>query len=231
MLSDAAAAALELVHCASLVHDDLPAFDDANLRRGRPSVHRAFGVAQAVLVGDGLIFLAFEHLARSCAVAPDRGLPLITALGHRGGPARGICAGQAWELEPEVDLRAYHLAKTGALFIAATQMGAIAAGWKPGPWKELGSRIGEAFQVADDLKDALLSSGVTGKPSGRDEALGRPSAVRDMGPSRARDYLESLLSDVASTIPECPGRSALATKILTFARSTLSNATAPAPSR
>ncbi|MEO0381315.1 MAG: polyprenyl synthetase family protein, partial [Pseudomonadota bacterium] len=151
-VSDAAAAALEMIHCASLVHDDLPCFDDADLRRGKPSVHRAYSEPLAVLAGDSLIVLAFETLARQSARAPDRVAELIVTLAQRTGMPGGICAGQGWESEAEVDLKAYHQAKTGALFIAATQMGAIAAGQEAEPWFELGDRIGEAFQVADDLR-------------------------------------------------------------------------------
>ena len=127
-LTDAAAAALELIHCASLVHDDLPCFDDADIRRGKPTVHRAYGEPVAVLAGDSLIVLAFEALARAAGDNPRRAVELVRVLAQRTGMPGGICAGQGWESESEVNLAAYHRAKTGALFIAATQMGAIAAG-------------------------------------------------------------------------------------------------------
>ncbi|MFN6978781.1 MAG: polyprenyl synthetase family protein, partial [Gemmobacter sp.] len=169
-LADAGAAALELMHCASLVHDDLPCFDDADLRRGKPTVHRAYSEPVAVLAGDSLIVLAFETLVRAGAEAPDRALGMLGVLARRSGMPFGICAGQGWESEPKVNLAAYHMAKTGALFIAATQMGAIAAGQDPEPWEELGARIGAAFQVADDLRDALESSESMGKPAGQDAA-------------------------------------------------------------
>ena len=185
-LADTAAAALELVHCASLVHDDLPAFDNAETRRGRPSVHRAFGEPLAILAGDSLIFLGFEMLTRGAGDCPDRALRMMRVLAQRSGMPGGICAGQGWESEPIVNLRAYHRAKTGALFIAATQMGALSAGQEAEPWEELGARIGEAFQVADDLKDALLPTEETGKPAGQDAAHGRPNAVAEMG-GRGRD--------------------------------------------
>ncbi|MEO0504457.1 MAG: polyprenyl synthetase family protein, partial [Pseudomonadota bacterium] len=168
-LSDAAAAALEVIHCASLVHDDLPCFDDADVRRGKPSVHRAFSEPLAVLAGDSLIVMAFETLARQSHLAPDRVTQLILTLARRTGMPGGICAGQGWESEAQVDLSAYHQAKTGALFIAATQMGAIAAGQDAEPWFELGDRIGEAFQVADDLRDALYDADTLGKPAGQDD--------------------------------------------------------------
>jgi geranylgeranyl diphosphate synthase, type II len=216
-LADAAAAALEVIHCASLVHDDLPAFDDADTRRGRPSVHRAFGEPLAILAGDSLILLGFEMLARSAGDAPDRAIRLVRVLAQRTGMPGGICAGQAWESEPIVNLRAYHRAKTGALFIAATQMGAISAGQEPEPWEELGSRIGEAFQVADDLKDALLPSEVTGKPAGQDSVHGRPNAVAEMGVQGAVRHLKDILGGAIASIPACPGEAALAGLVRAYA--------------
>ena len=105
-VSDAAAAALELIHCASLAHDDLPAFDDADLRRGRASLHKAYGEPLAILAGDSLIVLAFEVLAAVGVASPDRAVRLMSALGRRTGPVQGICAGQAWESESAVDLQA-----------------------------------------------------------------------------------------------------------------------------
>lgn len=209
-LSNAAAAALELVHCASLVHDDLPCFDDADIRRGKPSVHRAHGEPLAVLTGDSLIILAFDILARAAGDTPMRAVHLVSALAQRSGMPMGICAGQGWESEAQVNLSAYHRAKTGALFIAATQMGAIAAGQEAEPWEELGARIGEAFQVADDLRDALESSDSMGKPAGQDAAHGRPSAVADMGVQGALRYLKDILGGAIASIPSCPGEARLA---------------------
>ncbi len=217
-IADSAAAALELIHCASLVHDDLPAFDDADLRRGKPTLHRAFGEPLAVLAGDSLIVLAFDVLARAGGAAPDRALRLVSTLARRTGSPFGICAGQAWEAEPQVNLSAYHQAKTGALFIAATQMGAIAAGHDPEPWEDLGARIGEAFQVADDLKDALETSETTGKPSGQDAAHQRPSAVQSMGVEGAVRYMKDILGGAIASIPSCPGEARLAQMVLAYAR-------------
>jgi geranylgeranyl diphosphate synthase type II len=130
-LSNAAAASIELIHCASLVHDDMPCFDNADLRRGKPTVHRAFSEPVALLTGDALIVLAFETLARAASVAPERLAGLVATLARATGAQSGICAGQGWESEPAVDLSAYHRAKTGALFVAATTMGAQAAGQNP----------------------------------------------------------------------------------------------------
>ncbi|MEL6277529.1 MAG: polyprenyl synthetase family protein [Pseudomonadota bacterium] len=208
-LSDASAAALELIHCASLAHDDLPCFDDAATRRGKPSTHRAYGEEIAVLAGDSLIILAFEALAAAGRRAPDRAATLVLALAQATGMPGGICAGQGWESEAEVDLHAYHQAKTGALFVAATRMGAVAAGQDPEPWTELGARIGEAFQIADDLRDALLDEKTLGKPVGQDAIHDRPNAVALLGVDGAVAKLKAALGAAISSIPSCPGEAEL----------------------
>ena len=206
-MSDAAAAALELIHCASLVHDDMPCFDDADIRRGKPTVHLAYSEPLALLTGDSMIVLAFDLLSRQ---DPDRALPLIRHLATRTGTPFGICAGQGWESEAHINLSAYHRAKTGALFIAATQMGAIAAGQDPEPWEELGARIGEAFQVADDLRDALYDEAELGKPVGQDEIHNRPNAVSELGVDGAVQRVRDILGGAIASIPSCPGEAALA---------------------
>lgn len=216
-MTDAAAAALELIHCASLVHDDLPCFDDANLRRGKPSVHRAYSQPLAVLAGDSLIILSFDVLARAAGTAPDRAVQLIGILSRQSGMPHGICAGQGWESEEKIDLSAYHRSKTGALFIAATQMGAVAAGQEAEPWYELGARIGEAFQVADDLRDALYDAQTLGKPAGQDDLHGRPNAVTLLGVSGAMQRLRDILSGAISSIPSCPGEAQLAKLVNMYA--------------
>lgn len=217
-LSDAAAAALELIHCASLVHDDLPAFDDADTRRGKATVHRAYGEPLAVLTGDSLIIMAFEVLARAAGDQPKRALNLIQVLAQRTGMPFGICAGQGWESEAQVNLAAYHRAKTGALFIAATQMGALAAGQEAEPWEELGARIGEAFQVADDLRDALETAEQMGKPAGQDVLHGRPNAVAQLGVDGAVRHLKDILGGAISSIPACKGEAMLAQMVRAYAQ-------------
>jgi geranylgeranyl diphosphate synthase type II len=208
-LANAAAAAIELIHCASLVHDDLPCFDDAGLRRGKPSVHRAFSEPIALLAGDALIVLAFETLARAAAGAPAPLGALVATLARSTGMPGGICAGQGWESETAIDVSAYHRAKTGSLFVAATTMGALAAGREPAPWVELGARIGEAFQVADDLRDALLTEAELGKPVGQDAIHARPSAVAQLGVAGAVAKLHDILGGAIASIPTCPGEVAL----------------------
>lgn len=208
-LVNAAATAIELLHCASLVHDDLPCFDDAATRRGKPSVHRAYGERLAVLSGDALIVLAFETLARAGAADPARLAPLLLIVSRGVGMPAGIVAGQAWECEPRVTLADYQQAKTGALFAAATMAGAAAAGADPTPWCLLGERLGEAYQVADDLLDVLADPVELGKPIGRDAALGRPSAAGELGLAGALRRLETLVEGAMESIPECPGADAL----------------------
>lgn len=216
-LTDAAAVALELIHCASLVHDDLPCFDDADTRRGKPALHRAFSEPLAVLAGDSLIVMGFQVLARAAGDAPLRALSLIDILGTRTGMPFGICAGQGWESEEKIDLSAYHQAKTGALFIAATQMGAAAAGQEHEPWEELGARIGEAFQVADDLRDALCDEQTLGKPAGQDDLHGRPNAVAAYGVHGAIRRFDDILGGAIASIPACPGEAALAQMVRAYA--------------
>jgi geranylgeranyl diphosphate synthase type II len=217
MISDAAAAALELIHCASLVHDDLPCFDDADVRRGKPTVHKAYSEPLAVLTGDSLIVLAFEILARESSHSAERVAQLILTLSQRTGMPGGICAGQGWESEDEIDLSAYHQAKTGALFIAATQMGAVAAGQEAEPWFELGARIGEAFQVADDLRDALYDADTLGKPVGQDDLHGRPNAVALLGVQGATSRLKDILGGAIASIPSCEGEAQLAEMVRMYA--------------
>lgn len=208
-LSDAAAVAVELLHCASLIHDDLPCFDDAPLRRGKPSVHAAFGEPLAVLAGDALIVHAFETLARAGSVVPSRLATLVSTVAQAVGMPAGIVAGQGWEAEDDVELARYHRAKTGALFVGAAMAGAVAAGRDAGPWRALGERLGEAYQVADDIRDAAGTSAELGKPVGRDAVLGRRSAASELGLRGAIERLDELVAGAIAAIPPCPGAAAL----------------------
>ena len=214
-VTEAAAAAIELLHCASLVHDDLPCFDNADTRRGRPTVHRGFGEPLAVLAGDALIVLAFQALAHGAALTPQRLAPLMLTIAGSVGVPFGIVAGQAWECEDTVDLAQYQREKTGALFAAATVAGAAAAGAEAELWRALGARLGEAFQVADDILDATANPDAVGKPVGKDVALDRPSAVRELGLDGAIMRLDTLAAAVVDAVPPCPGAVALRSHILT----------------
>jgi len=213
-LADAVAASIEILHCASLVHDDLPCFDDAATRRGRPSVHKAFGEQLAVLTGDALIVLAFEAIAHASLGAPVRLGNLVMIVSRAVGAPHGICAGQAWECEPKISLAQYQRAKTGALFAAATAGGAAAAGHDSNLWHRLGERLGEAYQIADDIRDVVSNEGDLGKPTGQDEALGRPNAVNSLGIGSAVLRLEDLVRSAIDEIPKCPGAADLKAHIL-----------------
>ena len=212
----AAAAAIEMLHCASLVHDDLPCFDDASTRRGQPAVHLLYGERLAILAGDALIVLAFQTVTRERSCPADRRMALLGTLANAAGMPRGIVAGQAWECENEVALSEYQRAKTGALFAAATVAGALAAGADPAPWQIVGGHIGEAYQVADDLRDVTGNAQELGKPTGRDAALGRPNAVAHVGVPAARARLQQLLAEALAAIPDCPGAAELHAKLRTF---------------
>ena len=215
--TEAAGAALELLHCASLVHDDLPCFDAAETRRGRPSVHKAFGEPLALLTGDALIVLAFQTLARVQG-KPERLAGLMLTVAQSVGVPSGIVAGQAWECEPEINLSHYHRAKTGALFAAATVAGAASAGADAAPWRMVGEKLGEAYQVADDIRDAASDEEEIGKPVGRDLALGRPSAVIELGLDGALFRLNELVHGAIDAMPPCPNGAELRNLMLSEAK-------------
>jgi geranylgeranyl diphosphate synthase type II len=208
-LAAAAAASVELLHCASLVHDDMPCFDNADERRGKPSVHALYGEQIALLTGDALIVAAFAVLARQ-GLGPAVRLPALLQLVTEGvGAPLGIAAGQAWESEPLVDVARYHRAKTGALFISATAAGAAVCGVDPTPWARLGEAIGAAYQVADDIQDATASREEIGKPTGVDVNLARPSIVAELGLEGATRRLLEQVDASVEAVPECRGREEL----------------------
>jgi geranylgeranyl diphosphate synthase, type II len=202
-LTDAAAAAIELLHCASLVHDDLPCFDDAAMRRGQPTVHRVHGEPLAVLAGDAMIVLAFETLARAATPAPERLARLIEIVARGVGSPHGLIAGQAWESEPRIPVITYRRAKTAALFEAAAAAGAAAAGEHGAPYRLFGQRIGEAYQIADDILDVTGKPEEIGKAVGRDVTLGRPNAANDLGVHGSQHLVEQLVREALEAVPVC----------------------------
>jgi len=212
-LAAAAGAAIELLHCASLVHDDLPCFDNAATRRGRPSVFAAHGERLAVLAGDALIVTAFQSLAQAAGLSPARLPALMQTIAEGVGAPSGIVAGQAWECEPRVALTQYQRAKTGALFVAATTAGAQAAGAAADPWRALGEWLGEAYQVADDIRDVAADPAVLGKPGGQDVAHGRPSSAAELGLCGAIQYFDQLIGFASAAIPSCRGSAQLRTLV------------------
>ena len=200
-IATAVAAAIELLHCASLVHDDLPCFDDAQARRGKPSVHKAYGEQLAVLAGDALIVLAFDTVSRAAARQPELLAALLRVVTRGVGAGGGIIAGQAWESEEQVDLAVYHRAKTAALFEAAIQGGAVAAGHQAADWQALGVALGRAYQVADDLHD-VAGEAESSKGTGRDLALGRPNAAIELGMEGALEHLNRLRAEAITALPD-----------------------------
>ncbi len=201
--------AVELIHCASLIHDDLPCFDNALVRRGKESTHIKFGEALAILAGDSLIVRAFEELAIGSSGHPDKLRTLITMLGNSTGMPSGICSGQGWESEEKVNLASYHRLKTSSLFVAAAQMGAVSAGSDPEPWLTLGEGIGAAFQIADDLRDFAGSEDKIGKPINQDAFNSRPNAVLELGYDGAQGKIKEILEKAIASIPDCFGKDQL----------------------
>jgi geranylgeranyl diphosphate synthase type II len=191
------------------VHDDLPCFDNAATRRGKPSVHRAFGERLAVLGGDALIVLSFQVIAGVATLRPERTAALLATIGRSVGLPRGIVAGQAWECESRVSLTEYQREKTGSLFEAATVAGAEAAGVASAPWRAFGELLGEAYQVADDIRDVAADPALIGKPVGQDALLARPSSARELGLEGAVRHFERLVADVVASIPACRGAEGL----------------------
>jgi geranylgeranyl diphosphate synthase type II len=171
------ACALEFIHAYSLIHDDLPALDNDDLRRGQPTCHKKFGEAIAILAGDGLLTLAFELLARMPQPGPFRRIQIIREIGAAAGTRDGMVGGQVWDLEAEGkavssrQLEAIHRAKTGAMLRAAVVSGALFGGARGRALQhlsEFGEKIGLAFQIVDDLLDVWSSSEALGKAVQKD---------------------------------------------------------------
>lgn len=203
-----AAASVELIHCASLVHDDMPCFDNADLRRGKPSVHKKFGERIALLTGDGLIAAAFEVLSRNAASHP-RFSEMVRLLARATGASDGLVSGQAWEDQPNASVEIVHERKTGALFEAAAMMGALTAGANPAPWRNLGRALGAAYQAADDILDAAGEASTAGKPVLQDHGRDVASIVTAVGLRPAVLRFHTLAEEAAAAVPECRGRDRL----------------------
>jgi farnesyl diphosphate synthase len=204
-----AGAAVELVHCYSLVHDDLPAMDDDDLRRGRPTCHIQFGEATAILAGDALLTLAFDVLAEP-ATHPDAEVraALIASLAKAAG-AHGMVGGQMFDLEAETrqlsldEIKRLQSMKTGALFAYACEAGAI-LGKAPEKARQVllsyAQYLGLAFQIADDLLDALGTEAEVGKKVGKDAAAGKATFVSLLGAENARKEAEILAERAVSCL-------------------------------
>lgn len=196
------ATALECVHCYSLIHDDLPAMDDDDLRRGQPTVHKAFDEATAILAGDALLTLAFDVLADEATALPaERRAALVLALARAAGTG-GMVGGQTLDLEAErsrpdeAGIIRLQAMKTGALIRFACEAGAIIAGAAPQDrdrLAEFGSAVGLAFQLADDLLDLTADASQMGKATGKDAAAGKATLVALHGANWARSQLHGLV--------------------------------------
>lgn len=205
------AAALECVHCYSLIHDDLPAMDDDDLRRGQPTVHKAFDEATAILAGDALLALAFDIIADEATMLPaERRAALVLALARAAGGG-GMVGGQMLDLEAErirpeeAGIIRLQAMKTGALIRFACEAGAILAGAPAADRErlaEFGSAIGLAFQLADDLLDLTADARQMGKATGKDAAAGKATLVALHGANWARDQLQGLVDQAHALL--CP---------------------------
>jgi farnesyl diphosphate synthase len=203
---DAPAAAVELIHAYSLVHDDLPAMDDDDLRRGRPTTHRAFDEATAILAGDALQVLAFEILAGDTAmpVDPARRLEMIRVLAHASG-TQGMAGGQAMDLAAvgqrlaRDQIEEMHARKTGALIRAAVMIACLTAPSLPAAMRKglesYGAAVGLSFQIVDDLLDVLGDPALTGKGAGSDALRGKPTYPSVAGIAAARQRAAELAGE------------------------------------
>ena len=208
---DEPAAALELIHTYSLVHDDLPAMDDDALRRGRPTTHRAYGEATAILAGDALLTLAFEVLSTfpngDAAASRRAGAVAVVA---RGAGAAGMVDGQMADLEGEQSppereaLTWIHAHKTGALLAASAELGALHAGADAAACAAMaryGASLGLAFQIIDDVLDRTESAASLGKTPGKDEAAGKVTFPALIGIDASRREAERLVEEARAAIP------------------------------
>ncbi len=212
---DDAACAMELVHTYSLIHDDLPAMDNDDLRRGRPTLHKAFDEATAILVGDGLQALAFELLASANGLSAEARLQMVTVMAQAAGLG-GMVGGQFVDIAATgsplalVELQGLHALKTGALIRASLSLGGIAAGAPDADQAALeafGEHLGLAFQVVDDILDVEGSAATLGKTGGKDAAAGKTTYVSLLGLEGARSAADALLADGLEAL-ECFGDNA-----------------------
>ncbi|MDR3685050.1 MAG: polyprenyl synthetase family protein [Geothrix sp.] len=212
------ALALEYVHTYSLIHDDLPAMDDDDLRRGRPTNHKVFGEGHAILAGDALLTEAFGVLA-GAALDPVKRAEALALLAEGAG-WRGMAGGQALDLEGEKlatydldHLRLIHRLKTGALLRASVEIGAVLGGAAPEARSALrayGEAIGLAFQIQDDILDATATEAELGKRAGKDAGRGKITYPSLLGLDGARQALEEATETALCHLASLPNRNSLA---------------------
>ena len=206
---DAAASAIEMIHVYSLIHDDLPAMDDDDLRRGRATCHKAFDEATAILAGDALQALAFEILCTDEAIDAHCRLPLMQTLAAASG-SLGMAGGQAIDLDAEgreqslAELEEMHAKKTGALILAAVRMGALGQPDTPDTaftaFETFGRCIGLAFQIQDDILDETGDTSKLGKPQGSDRGKDKSTFISLCGLDRSRKRCQALLQEALDAL-------------------------------
>ena len=210
---DHIAFAVELIHTYSLIHDDLPAMDDDDLRRGRPSLHKAFDEATAILVGDGLQARAFELLANAPGLSAEQRIAMVGVLSGAAG-ADGMVGGQFIDIQATdsdmnlEELRVMHSLKTGALIRASLALGGIAAGASErqlAALDEFGTHIGLAFQVVDDILDVEGDTAILGKTLGKDHEANKPTYVKLLGLEGAKAEAQRLLQSALDAIESFGG--------------------------
>jgi geranylgeranyl diphosphate synthase type II len=203
------AAALELIHTYSLIHDDLPALDNDDLRRGKPTCHKVFGEATAILAGDALLTLAFEVLAGAGRPAAESRLRVVQEIAHAIGTLKGMIGGQVIDLEAENQdvtaetLEYIHTAKTGALIRAAVRSGALCAGTGPDDLARVtvyAEKVGLAFQIIDDVLDVLGTPEELGKTAGKDGQQHKATYPALHGLAKSRQMACSLLEEAEVTL-------------------------------
>lgn len=224
-LLDAPAAAIELIHCYSLVHDDLPAMDDDDLRRGKPTTHIAFDEATAILVGDALQAMAFDLLSQATELTCAQRLEMIRVLSRAAG-ANGMVAGQMRDMMAEHtpltidELRRLHQQKTGALIEAAVSFGGLASTQANEAilhgLERYGAHLGLAFQIQDDILDVTETSAQLGKPQGSDKRNDKTTFVSLLGLTEAKNEALKHVSLAKSVLQECRLQSSLLTDLCDY---------------
>ena len=225
-MSAAPAAAIEMIHTASLIHDDLPAMDDDDFRRGRPSCHKAYTEAEAILAGDALIVLPFQVIAEDPVLDGDKKARIISDLAAATA-VTGMIGGQAIDIDnetrndvDEANLRYMYSLKTGALIRTSCRMGCIAAGADEEKTKladEYAKKIGLAFQIIDDILDVVSTTEELGKPVGSDEENNKTTFVTVMGIEKAKAEADKLTEEALAILDKFSGSEflkALTTELL-----------------
>jgi len=212
------AAAIEMLHTYSLIHDDLPAMDDDDMRRGKPTCHRQFGEATAILTGDLLQTLAFEVLAEDEGLDPSLRVRLISLVARAAGSPAGMIAGQQLDLAAEGlalagdEIERIHGQKTGALITAAAAAGAIIGGADEGELEAIGTyarNIGLLFQITDDILDVTAPTALIGKTAGKDAAAAKATYPSHYGVERSREMAADMLAEACSALETLPHNTTL----------------------